>query len=222
MKKKDWLYIVVFIIVLGGVIFFASFKQEGEHVPLDEQTATTTEDGLDEEEGEETSERIPQEYFDALTEARELTRSEKYDQALVKIEEALVYYQGSQAYVTKATVYDFMRNYAGVRDAMYEVVYTFGVLDSRYYRKYIDALIQTGASSAEVAQVYEDGISKIAPLADTIGKGHLIDLYTGYAGFLEGQGDYAGAIRYLELALALNPSQAEIIRTQIEALRAKI
>lgn len=224
MNKKDFLYVGIFVIVLAGIILGVSiFKKNNpktENIDSSEildDNATSTETG----EGEE-SEQIPPEYFEILSEARELISSKKYNQALSKIDDALIVYKNSQAYVLKASVYEITNNQVERRKALYEVIYTYGNLDSRYWRLYVDSLIQTKASIDQIKQTYEDGISRIKPVAETVGISHLVDMYTGYAGYLGGNGFYSEAISYLRLAIELDPSREAVFMGEIEYLQSKM
>lgn len=224
MNKKDFLYVGIFVIVLAGIILGVSlFKKNNpktENIDSSEildDNATSTETG----EGEE-SEQIPPEYFEILSEARELISSKKYNQALSKIDDALIVYKNSQAYVLKASVYEITNNQAERSKALYEVIYTYGNLDSRYWRLYVDSLIQTKAPIGQIKQTYEDGISRIKPVAETVGISHLVDMYTGYAGYLGGNGFYSEAISYLRLAIELDPSREAVFMGEIEYLQSKM
>lgn len=224
MNKKDFLYVGIFVIVFAVSVFAVSiFKKNNpktENIDSSEildDNATSTETG----EGEE-SEQIPPEYFEILSEARELISSKKYNQALSKIDDALIVYKNSQAYVLKASVYEITNNQVERRKALYEVIYTYGNLDSRYWRLYVDSLIQTKASIDQIKQTYEDGISRIKPVAETVGISHLVDMYTGYAGYLGGNGFYSEAISYLRLAIELDPSREAVFMGEIEYLQSKM
>ncbi len=213
MKKKEWIYILIFGIIVAGVIVFLPEKDPSIEEIIEEDILN--------EEGEEQIE-IPEEYFDLLREARDLIDEEKYSEAIAVVEDALELHEGFQAYLTLAAVHDFTRDYSAKKDALYEVIYTFGNLDSKYWRSYIDALIQIEIDSDTIMAVYEDGITRIRATVNAVGVNHLIDMYTGYASYLGGNQMYAEAIDYLERALAIDPERSEIYNSEIEYYQGKI
>jgi tetratricopeptide (TPR) repeat protein len=218
MNKKDWIYIGVFVAVLVSAISIFGIKKESDTQvdPIDiGENATTTEEG-------EVSENAPKEYFDLLSDARDLVREKKYNEALLKAGEALDIYDGFQAYATISSIHDFTGDIAAKRDALYEVIYTFGNLESKYWRSYLDTLIQTDIDSGVVRSVYEEGIERIRIVSEAIGMNHLIDMYTGYASYLGGNSYYQEAINYLNKALEIDPSRSEIYNSEIEGLQDKL
>ncbi len=227
MNKKDFLYVGIFVIVFAVAVFGVSIFKKNNPKTENIDSGEILDNGASSTEaGEDTllpeSEEAPAEYFDLLSEARELISSKKYNQALSKIDDALIVYKNSQAYVLKASVYEITNNQAERRKALYEVVYTYGNLDSRYWRLYVDSLIQTKAPIDQIKQTYEDGISRIKPVAETVGISHLVDMYTGYAGYLGGNGFYSEAISYLRLAIELDPSREAVFMGEIEYLQSKM
>jgi tetratricopeptide (TPR) repeat protein len=230
MKKKDWIYILVFVVILGGIILATSdFSQKRDLVDIEIETpsenSSTTEDGTGTE-GEGISEidetRIPQEYFDLLEEARDLAVDGKYNRALEKIDEAGTYHVGFQLYVALHTVYDFAGDIKKKADALHEVVYTYGILEARYWRNYALAVVQSGGSETEVRKIYEDAIGRMLPSLDAIGVNQLVDMYTAYSGYLAGVESYEEAIDYLEKAKQLDSARSDVYDGEVEYLRTKL
>ncbi|MFT5359568.1 MAG: tetratricopeptide (TPR) repeat protein [Candidatus Paceibacteria bacterium] len=222
MNKKDWIYIGTFVsaVVLAVILFSINKNPKTEIITdVEDVTATSTEEGLD---GVEVEANAPNEYFDLLSDARDLTRDKKYNEALQKTGEAISLYNGFQAYITISSIHDFTGDIAGKRDALYEVVYTFGNLESKYWRAYLTTLIHSKVDDSMIRSVYEEGITRIESVASTIGMNHLIDMYTGYASYLGGNDFYQEAISYLEKALAIDPERSDIYNSEIESLQEEL
>jgi tetratricopeptide (TPR) repeat protein len=221
MKKKDWLYILGFVVIFVAVVlvFGPGTDKNSDEIPA-ESVSSTTEDGTDEILEDDVA--IDPRYFDLLGEARDLAFDGEYQAALQKISDASAYHANFQLEVTRATVYELMGDYEKQKDALYKVIYEYNILEARYWRDYAHALIQTGARVSLIRKAYEDGIDRIEPVAQTIGLGNLIDMYTGYAGYLAGNGFAEDAITYLQKVLVINPERADIYNAEIRQLQEQL
>jgi tetratricopeptide (TPR) repeat protein len=183
---------------------------EQEEVQDEETVQNTQGEDLDEEEVE--SLEI---YNEMLKDGADLTKEGKYEEAISLLEDALDIYEDVRAYIALYVNYDWLGEKEEAREALNTAVYEFGNLNPMHWKNLAILTAQTTGKFKKVSEVYEDGINRLE-LAQQVG---VLNLYTGYSGYLAGNEYYQEAIDYLVKAQEMNPDKFNLYQLEIETLQ---
>ena len=210
MSYKNYTYLVVILLVVGGLSFFA--KKGETPVQIEEEPAEIVQDAPSEEIVKPVSAPAPT-YQELITSGHALYLKGQYIQALPYFQKAALLEQNDRIYRSLYSVYLGLKDYQNAEMAMKKAL----IADSRIVSNWVEyASFENNyvkASFDIVSKIYLEG------LKDTKDN---IDLLTNYAAYLTENKKYAEAITYLEKAITINPARKAVFQAEIENLRGKI
>jgi len=214
MSYKNYAYLVVILLIIGSLSFFA---RRGE-------APTLPTDSLGQNEGVEappenpipppvTKPALAPTYKELITKGHEFYLKGQYTKALSYLQKAVLLEQNDRIYRSLYSVYLGLKDYQNAEMAMKKALIADSKLVSNWveYASFENNYVK--ASFDVVSKIYLEG------LKDTKNN---IDLVTGYASYLTENKKYAEAITYLEKAIIKDPARKDIFQAEIESLRGKI
>ena len=212
MSYKSYLYIIVVLLIIGGLSFFARRSVAPEQLSdiqgqsLQEPEITPIKD---------TAKLAPVSaptYKELITKGHEFYLKGQYTEALPYLKKAVLLEQNDRIYRSLYSVYLGLKDYQNAEMAMKKAL----IADSRLASNWVEYAYfenyYVKASFDIVSKIYLEG------LKDTKDN---IDLVTSYAAYLAENQKYTEAIAYLEKAITIDPARKSIFQAEIESLRAK-